>query len=557
MRKYVFFKSPVIIIYVVLIILAPNASVQCTTNLTKAIDRAQAGNYDKVLELLPLVFLFFVLHGLLLYWIKLSKAHLIRVARKKLKEDLFNNVFHINNDQYFENTSGEYIAMFSNDISLLEYKYFNSQLEMLQDFSTLITYVSALFLLNPVLGGVILFWEIISIFTCLLTRKNTIRDNKIYISALAHFTQRLKDFFTAFPTIRNFAAEQSVMSEFDSTNNVTEEKKIVADTTVNFSNIISSYFNSFLKFLLVSLGVILMLTRGMTIGTLLAAYKFTDDVVGPIHGIIAKLNSINAVGSIIRRVKAVANSRKEEERQTTELKNEFSGISFNHVSFSKNGNTILDDIEFEFEPNKRYLIIGRNGSGKSSMLRLMKRFSDDYTGSILIGDQDIKTINSEALTSVISYTNEHSVLLDDTVYNNIALYRNVKDEQVYLAAKIAGVNIPFDRVIRDGGKNLSSGERRRVELARCLINSPSVMVLDEAISTLDIRTAYEIEKTILSMNNITTIFVSHNFSSALVDRYDTILLMDNGRITEYGTHKELLESSNTYRKLMQIKCGSI
>ena len=88
MRKYVFFKSPVIIIYVVLIILAPNASVQCTTNLTKAIDRAQAGNYDKVLELLPLVFLFFVLHGLLLYWIKLSKAHLIRVARKKLKEDL-------------------------------------------------------------------------------------------------------------------------------------------------------------------------------------------------------------------------------------------------------------------------------------------------------------------------------------------------------------------------------------------------------------------------------------------------------------------------------------
>ena len=556
MWKYAFIKSPVIILYVALIIAAPNASVQATTNMIKAIDEAGAGNFDEVLKILPVVILFFLIHGLLLYWTKLSKAHLIRVARKKLKEDLFSNVLNINNDQYFDNTSGEYIAMFSNDISLLEYKYFNSQLEMLQDISTLITYISALFILNPILGVVITIWELLSLFICLLTRKNTIRDNKIFISSLAHFTQRAKDFLAAFPTIRNYAAEISVTAEFDKINNATEEKKVVADTTVNFSNILSRYFNSFLKFLLVAIGVAMMMMKGMTVGTLLAAYKFTDDIVGPIHGIIAKLNSVNAVGSIINRVKVLANKR-QEESQKSDIKNEFSGISFNHVSLNKNGNTILNDVEFDFKPNKKYLIIGKNGSGKSSLLRLMKRSNDDYSGSILIGKQELKSISLEALTKIISYTNEHSILLDDTVYNNIALYRCVKTEQVYLAAKIAGVNIPFDRVIRDGGKNLSSGERRRIELARCLVNSPSVVVFDEAISTLDIRSAYEIEKTLLSMKNVTIIFVSHNFSSALVNHYDAILLMDEGRITEYGTHKELLANSKTYRKLMQIKCGDL
>ena len=119
-----------------------------------------------------------------------------------------------------------------------------------------------------------------------------------------------------------------------------------------------------------------------------------------------------------------------------------------------------------------------------------------------------------------------------------------------------GLKVNLDRVVRDGERNLSSGETRRIEIARSLINRANVIIYDEAISTLDIPTAHAIEKTLLELEGQTLLFVSHNFSSQMIDHYDQILLLDNGRISESGTHAELLQTSAYYRRIMEIKNGT-
>ena len=156
-----------------------------------------------------------------------------------------------------------------------------------------------------------------------------------------------------------------------------------------------------------------------------------------------------------------------------------------------------------------------------------------------------------------SIDNETVSLLSDTVRNNILLYRDVSDDRLETAVRLAGLRVPMNRKAGDGGRFLSSGERRKLELARALIDDPQVMILDEVVSTLDIETAYEIEKLVLSLEDRTVIMISNAFSGQLLDQYDQIVLMNQGSILAQGTHSELIQNSDEYREIYRIRCGDI
>ena len=233
-----------------------------------------------------------------------------------------------------------------------------------------------------------------------------------------------------------------------------------------------------------------------------------------------------------------------------------STIEFQNVSLKKGNKEILRDISLKFEPGKKYLLIGRNGSGKSSMLRLLKGYDNEYIGNILIGGVELRNIDSASMAKAIIYINEQVSLFCDTVKNNITMYRDYSDAEIDIAAKMSGLTVPLERVVTDGEINLSSGERRRIELARAYLCQAQMLVLDEAVSTLDVETAYNIEKTMLDMEDRTVVFVSHNFSSSLIRKYDSIILLFDGVVVDQGTHDQLIQRSEMYRNIVKIKSGT-
>lgn len=553
--KYLIKRWPLVAVYLIVTVVAPIVNANAAFVSGEMMDYAGAGDVSSFFHSLGMFLIYFLVHGGLLFIIQSIRIKIISCCRRDLKQDMFRQIMSADNAFFSKPDSGFHIAAFSNDITILESKYFEAWLEAIEAVLSLVAALSALLLLNKVMAVIIVVGEVFSLVLCFLVRRYSMFQNKVYIEKLAHFTQRIKDYFTSFQMIRNYSVENQIKRRFSRMNRDVEDSKDAADMSLSFVNTLTMVCNSMLKFMLCAIGVILMIKGNITIGIVYSSYRFTDQVVGPMHSLITKINSIESVKSIVSRIKHISNASRNEQKQEDVVLDAPATIELDNVGVNIDGKHVLDGTTYTFEPGKKYLIIGRNGAGKSTLLRLLKRSQEDFEGAIRINGKDIHSFSYRSLANIVSYINESVSLICDTVRQNITLYRDIPEEQLQAVVKQVGLKVNLDRVVRDGERNLSSGETRRIEIARSLINRASVIIYDEAISTLDIQTAYSIERTLLSLKDQTVLFVSHNFSSQLIDQYDQIILLDEGKICGSGTHAQLMETNQYYRNIMSIKNG--
>jgi len=295
------------------------------------------------------------------------------------------------------------------------------------------------------------------------------------------------------------------------------------------------------------------------LGTLVAALSFAEDLASPLQSIISNVNSIRSVKEISDKIKELSESKNQggEEEGLTHPKIEESGLDivFDKLTISAREKNILDNFSFTFESGKKYLIVGRNGAGKSSIFKALKKRFDKYSGDIILGGVNIRDLTNDQISSVVSYLNENVAIFSGTVLDNISLFRSCGEDDYNRAAKDAQIELSRDRMIGEDGTNISSGEQRRIEIARSLLTRAKIMIFDEVVSTLDIETAYEIEKMVLDYEKQTMIFISHNFSGKLIREYDEILVMDRGKLVAHGPYDELMESNPYFRRICDIKFG--
>lgn len=553
--RYFFKRWPSFILYFAAIVTAPVVHMYSTYYTADLTDYATSGQYKSLLSLIWVVFAFFLLHGLCLYVISLVRAYLIRCAREDMKKDMFCHLMTKTNGSFSDNDTGRYIASFSNDISLLEYKFFGPCLDILQSLFSAATAAAAIIYLNHKLAAAIICCEMISVTVCFVVRRLPIRLNREYIDTLASFTQKIKDFSSAFRSIVNFNAEHRIFGKYQEINKETEVKKTAADMSLSFANTLAGICHSITRFVVCGYGVVLLIHGEITYGLIYAAYSFANSLVSPLSSTIEQINSIESVQGISNRIAELAAFHTTDEIDKAEDISQCPEIRLENVRLFIGRTDVLKGVSFVFEPAKKYLVIGRNGSGKSSLLKLIKRNLDTYEGHILIDGHELRDVSYQGLARRIAYLNEAVGLACDTVRNNITLWRETNELALQDAVSTVGLKVPLDRVVRDGERNLSSGEQRRVAIARTILNHPGVIIFDEAISTIDIINAYEIEKMLLSMSDRTVIFVSHNFSSLLIDQYDEILLMDSGHIIAHGSHCDMMRTCPQYRNIIELKNG--
>lgn len=553
--KYLLKKWYLVIPYFVVVVATPIIHVNGVTITGTMTDAAVAGDYATFWRALMQFLGFFLLHGGLLLLVRVLRTRIISQCRKGLRQDMFEHLMTGDSTSFAQPDSGHHIATFSNDITILETQYFEAWLQMIEAWITIVTAITALINLQTSLAVIIIFCETLAVAICYAIRKYSRNKNRIYVEKLAIFTQRIKDYFGAFRMIQNYSVETPIRKRFEQMNEETEKAKNDADTALAFVNRMGNMCLPITKFMMVGVGIVLVMLGKMTMGSIFVAFQLSDQLVGPVDTTLHQINNIEAVRGITDRIKKMAKGSSKEKKQKDITLSEPATLKLDNVSMQLGGKQIIDGVSYTFEPGKKYLIIGRNGAGKSTLLKMLKRNFDEFNGQITINGNELRDFSYSSLSRVVSYINEAVPLLCDTVRQNILLYRDIPEEQLQTAVDAVGLTVDLDRVIRDGDRNLSSGETRRIEIARSLINRAGVIIYDEAISTLDIPTAYEIEKTLLSLRDQTLLFVSHNFSAQLIEEYDQILLLDQGKICGAGTHKELMQSSEYYRHIMKIKNG--
>ena len=335
-----------------------------------------------------------------------------------------------------------------------------------------------------------------------------------------------------------------------------EHTKYSAEISLVTMNNIIGRMAWLIELLVIMIGLVGVMQGTLVIGSVFSAYILAGQLGRPMQSLANQISMIRSVKGIEKKFKQLCDIQEETVLSDgADISSSFD-ICLSHVGLALHGKEILKEINCTFEQGKKYLILGSNGSGKSTLAKLLQLTYRNYTGKITLAGYELQTSEGACLKRRISYSNETVSMLSDTVRNNILLYREISEECVVKAVQQVNLTVPMDRMVGDGGRNLSSGERRKLELARALIEQPEVMILDEIVSTLDIETAYEIEKLVLDLTGCTIIMISNAFSGQLLNRYDEIILMEQGRIIAQGTHKTLMRDSSAYREIYNLRCGS-
>lgn len=364
--------------------------------------------------------------------------------------------------------------------------------------------------------------------------------------------------------VKAFAKEDYELLKFENENQGFMDKNMdSAKVWEKYLPILTSFSNMF-SVIMILVGGILVINNTMSLGDLVV-----------FNGLVWALNNpMNMVGWLINDIeRSIASSRKirmlinADPKIKNIGKNLFKDrvhgdIEFKKVSFKYGNETVLEDINFKVKAGETVAILGPTGCGKSTLINLIQRFYDIEKGEILIDGKDIKSYDLQKLRDSISAAMQDIFLFSDTIEGNIAYGTpNASIEQVKWAAEVSDADSfisrledGYETIVGERGVGLSGGQKQRIALARAIIKEPSILILDDTTSSLDVETEIMIQGNLKEyLSDKTTFIIAHRISS--VKNADLILVMDDGRIIESGTHDELLKKKGYYANVYENQYG--
>ena len=308
-------------------------------------------------------------------------------------------------------------------------------------------------------------------------------------------------------------------------------------------------------------GAILLTSGQIELLPLLMFLLMVTRIYGPILAILANLSSLLNLNVVTSRMRTLLTTPAMDGDGKTVPNCD---IELSHVTFAYNQEDVIKDVSCKIPQGSVTALVGPSGSGKSTISKLIARFWDVQKGKITVGGKDIKSMEPESLMSYMSFVFQDVTLFNDTVMNNIRLGNpNATDDQVIAAAKAAYCDefvreMPdgYQTVLGENGSTLSGGERQRISIARALLKNAPIILLDEATASLDPENEVLVQKAIAKLvEGKTVIMIAHRLRT-VVDA-DQILVLDNGRLVEHGTHDELMKKNGLYHKLFHIQQESL
>jgi len=533
-RKIHYFKK----FYLVVISLLINAflAFKLSFAMFDVVNAAIATDWTKFWDSSILLIVYVVLNFPASLLFAYTKNYFIKDAVTHMKTDYIKTVFGKNINEFQKENNSLYVSALTNDFNLIEKDYVEQIVTLAEgiiNFSTgiiIITIISPIILLIGV--GVVLINILISGISSKPIKKHNTERSALF----SDYSGFIKEVLSAFNIIKNNGLEDRARANYASKSETVQQKKYVIDKIMSFI-----YAAQNANFMATFLGLMILvayltITGAVTFAGVVVVANNIDRLIGPISNFseaIPKIMSVKAV--FIRIDKSLKN--KNDYIETESFDGLTKGISFQNVSFSYDDNTVLNNVNFSFEKGKKYLVIGPSGGGKSTVLRLLRKYFDPTDGTILLDGVPLKDVKKQDYFSKIANIEQLIFLFEDTLRNNLTLYKDYSDDEINLAIEKAGLtdfvkSTPegLDYMIYDNGKNVSGGEKSRIAIARGLLNRADILLLDEAFASLDRDRVKEIEQSLLNLTGVTVINVSHVIIDENKGFYDQVMVVKNKNV---------------------------
>ena len=509
-----------------------------------------------------MIILAFTTKGLSLYYAKATMIGVGEAIKKKLQIDMVNTLVGADTQIIDKKHSGKFISNLTYDVTHITNLLSNAILTLFKDSLTLMGLLIVMFLQNWKLALISIVMIPLASFSAKTLGKRISKVTTEAQQKSGFLTTYLVELFKNHKLIKIFQKEEYEKNRAENYLSQLKEKNQKIQTVfVRMSPIMETLTGVMIAVLIFYSGI--LMSRGEldinNFFSFLAAMMLAYQPVRSLSTLNMVLNQgLSAASRILPIIDQKNNINDSSSSELIQVKN--SNIKFQNVNFSyeiSEGQT-LNSINLEFEGGKMTSLVGHSGSGKSTIMNLIPRFYDVQSGEIFIDDQSINKLTIKSLRDQISMVSQETTLFDDTIKNNIKYAKeNATDDEIYHVAKLSFCeefisNLPnkYETLIGENGVRLSGGEKQRLSIARAMLKKSSVILLDEATSSLDSETETKIQEALnILTKNKTTIVIAHRLSTIL--NSNNIYLIDSGKVIENGKHEDLMHKSELYRSFYE------